>query len=182
LPVWAIVVALLAGVALSAVVYHQQVYRPAIRVAEGYLGIVLDDLFDSLATKHRELVSGGYELRINLMRVRPGLPIRPMHVRIEFWSGAYTDAELEQEYRIGVGNAGTALQRREQTVYDSIVAHEPRLGMTATQREITAHVNSILSTPVFRPGEFGHGTPIAILNLDSSDHVTVTNFRRTSKW
>jgi hypothetical protein len=177
LPFWGKAGFLLVGLSISVVVYYQQVYRPTIRVEDEYLGIVLNDLFNALIARHRDLHPGGYELRVNLMRVRRSVPLRPPYVRIDFSLGAYSDAELEQEYRLGVGNAGTAILRKDQSYYDSLDAHEPRLGLTATQREITAHINSILSTPVFRPNEIGRGTPIAVLNLDSTDPIRETHFR-----
>jgi hypothetical protein len=51
--------------------------------------------------------------------------------------------------------------------------------MTAEQREATSHVQSILSTPVYRRSPAGQhlGRPIAILNLDSTNPIAISGLR-----
>jgi len=168
------------GVTTSALLYYRQFYRPTIRIEKQYQEIVLDHIFRALVDTYRQQRPGDYDLRASVMRVsRPlgrGKPI----LSFAFWFGEFTAAEFEQSYAVGVGNAGNALARNEQAIYDAVAAHENRAGMTATQQEVTAHVASILSTPVYRPGDADKRTPIAVLNLDSRNGVVETGFREDS--
>ena len=49
--------------------------------------------------------------------------------------------------------------------------------MTETQRLATAHVKSILSTPIYRASDQERTHPIAVLNLDSGDTIRQTSFQ-----
>lgn len=97
-------------------------------------------------------------------------------LRITYWLGDYSAAELEQVYAEDVGCCGSALKANAQTGYDAAIAHETLKGMTATQRVITAHIRSMLSTPVYRPSDQSKSTPIAVLNLDSTSATSETKF------
>ena len=98
------------------------------------------------------------------------------HLRLDYVWGDYTEAEREQQYRVDAGCAGLALGQNQQVFFDAYKAQEPRLGLTATQRQVTEHVNSILSTPIYRPNDAENQSPIAILNLDSRDLISESGF------
>jgi hypothetical protein len=168
---------LVGGILGSAFVYYWQFYQPTVRIEQKYVSVVLDHLFRALVDTYRQQHPGDYDLRANVMRMRRKHVVGPRFLRIDVALGEYTPAEHEQAYRVGVGCAGNAVARNQQTFYDAIQAHEHRSGLTATQREVTAHVNSILSTPVYRPSDVDKRSPIAVLNLDSGDFVGTTGFR-----
>lgn len=176
---------LLLGLLASFLVYYSQFYQPTLRIQDDHLRLLLSDLFDALARKYREQQPGAYDLRINVMRVRRRYLARGVErrwivgsriLRLDFMLGDYTDAEREQEYPAGVGCAGVALARNRPVVFDAIDAQEPRLALSATQREVTAHVSSILSIPIYRPGGQATQTPITVLNLDSRSPIAATGF------
>lgn len=179
------IVVLLLGLLTSFLVYVSQFYRPTLRIQDEHLQLLLSDLFEALARKYRQQHPGEYHLRVNVMRARRSyLPRRiegrwvlaPRLLRLDFTSGDYTDAEREQVYPAGVGCAGVALARNRPVVFDAIDAQEARLALSATQREVTAHVSSILSIPIHRPGDQAKQTPIGVLNLDSRSPIAATGF------
>lgn len=113
------------------------------------------------------------------MKVRGRLFGRTRTLRIVFATEGYTALERSLEYNEDVGCAGTALAQNAQVYFDATEAHETRKDMTAEQREATAHVQSILSTPIYRrqPNSHELSRPIGILNLDSSEPIAISGFR-----
>lgn len=178
-------VVLLLGVTSSFVVYYSQFYQPTLRLQEEQLRLILPDLFDALVRKYREQHPGDYGLRVNVMQIRRRLFVRGQDgrvlfasfaLRIDYTLGAYSEAELEQEYRPGVGSSGVSLERNQIVVFDAVEAQAPQLGLSATHREVTQHVHSILSIPIRRPGESAGRRPIGVLNLDSQDPIAANGF------
>ena len=171
---WAIIVI---GFVLSLIVYYYQFYLPVLRLKTRHLQGHMDVLFESLTRQYKQDRPGNYDLRVNVMqRRRKVVPPWQMFLRIEFFKGDYTQAEKEQEYLFDIGCCGTALAVNNQIFFDARTAQEPYKGMTATQREVTEDVRSILSTPIYKAKDDYRSSPIGVLNLDSRSYITETGF------
>lgn len=162
---------------LSFAIYYNQFYRPFIKKNKDYVDTLLGELFYVLDKKIREIRPQINNLRMNVMTLRRNI-FRPWerYLEMAFYYGEYDLAEIEQEYGIDIGCSGAVLYENTQIYYDSILQHETLRRMTPTQRKITDHVESILSTPIYSPRDEMQRRPIAVLNLDSMDHVDITGF------
>lgn len=177
LPGWGKLIVLMIAFMLSLLAYYYTFYRPLISLKDRHLKIIFDHLFIVLDQKYREQQPGNYNLRINVMRLRRRFcSIRKRYLRIDFYHGPCSDAEKEQEYLVNVGCCGTAIYENCPVVFDARQKQEPFKGMTATQRKVTEHVNSILSTPIYRVGEGSERSPIGVLNFDSRQNISITGF------
>lgn len=165
--------------ALLALNYYQ--YLPIVRKTEEYKNNILDILFRALEAEIVELRPQCTNLRINIMKRRRRI-IKPWerYLRIDYYYGHYSHQELDQVYGISVGCCGVALAENSQIYYDSILQHQTLLHMTPAQQEITMHVKSILSTPIYSPKDDFERNIIAILNLDSIDSVDITGFNQST--
>lgn len=161
--------------------YYYQLYKPFIKKSEDYLNNILPILFKALDSEIREIRPQCNNIRINVMRVRIRI-LKPWkkYLKIDYWYGDYGYSELEQIYDLDIGCCGVALYENSQVFYDSILQHETLLHMTPTQRKITEHVKSTLSTPIYSPMDNFEHKPIAILNLDSTDSIDITGFNDTA--
>jgi hypothetical protein len=177
LPSLIIMLLFFAGLGGSFSVYYFQFYRPFIRKKGDFLNLLLPDIFCIIESKIVETRPQINNLRINVMIVKKKF-FKPWEHYLEFlyWQEDYKKAEVEQKYPIHVGCCGTALFEKEQVFYDKKLYHETLAGMSQTQREITGHIGSVLSTPIFSPGDNWQRKPIAILNIDSTDDISVTGF------
>lgn len=137
----------------------------------------MQHLFDSLIRDCKKVRPGDYDLRTNVMKVRRKyLGLGKRYLKFDFWVGDFSPAELEQKYKEDVACCGTALRENEQVVFDSETVQEPYRHMSETQRDVTRHVRSILSTPVYRANDETKKWPVAILNIDSTSAIAVTGF------
>lgn len=164
--------------ALFSLNYYQ--YLPIVRKNEDYTNNILGILFKVLESEIVALRPQYNNLRINVMRVRRRF-IKPWerYLKIDYHYGNYSNPELDQIYGLNMGCCGVALFENSQIYYDSILQHQTLLHMTPTQQTITFHVKSILSTPIYSPNDAFEHNPIAILNLDSIDSISVTGFDDT---
>lgn len=168
-----------AGFALSSVLFYFQFYAPLIRVQESDRARLVSELLPAIEGKYRDAWAGDYRLRISVMKARRRYPgSGPGSLKIDYCQGEYTEAEREQVFRLGEGCCGIALRDALQCVYDREDIPAPARSLSATQREVTAHLASILSTPVFRRSDVIGSRPVAIFNLDSPDPLKVTGFDR----
>lgn len=166
-----------AGFGGSFTVYYYQILRPFHRKNEDYLNRIFDILFGALDSELLEMRPQINNIRINIMRVRRR-KLKPWkrYLKIDFCYGDYDQSEIDQIYCLNVGCCGVALYENSQIFYDSILQHETIRSMSPTQRRITEHVKSILSTPIYSSRNTMEHNPIAILNLDSVDAVDITGF------
>lgn len=167
---------IIAGCGGSFFVYYSQFYRPFNKKNEEYLNSIFDILFPVLDLKLIEMMPKNNNIRINIMRVRRD-KLKPWirYLKIDYCYGNYEQSEMDQIYCLNVGCCGVALYENSQIIYDSILQHETIRSMTPSQRKITEHVKSILSTPIYSRSNFGHN-PVAILNLDSFHGIDMTGF------
>jgi hypothetical protein len=139
--------------------------------------MLLENLFNGLVSAYREKKPGRYGLRVNVMRVRKKIwPFRQKFLHIDYFMGNYSTAEKEQEYLENIGCCGTAIHENTPISFDTKRAQEPWKGMSATQRDVTRDVKSILSIPIYRPKDESKRSPIAVLNLDSKNLIKKTGF------
>ncbi|WP_231186121.1 hypothetical protein [Haladaptatus sp. DYF46] len=103
------------------------------------------------------------------------LPPREKYLSFASQCGDYFEAELEQRYASSTGCAGQALKENNPTYYDSEKRKKPDHSLSSTQREVTDHVNSILSVPIY-PDNDQSRPPIGVLNLDSPKNISNTKF------
>jgi hypothetical protein len=173
-PSWLKLVFVVATVGLSALVLQVQFYRPAVDAAEDYQAQLMAILFSTILTRYRHENPGTYNLRINVMKIRRSKIGYPLFLKMDFWTTDYSPVEIAQVYHLRQGCCGWAFDRNEQVFFDRIERQEAQMGMTPAQLDATAHVHSILSTPIYRNGRLDD--PIAILNLDSYDPIGRTGF------
>jgi hypothetical protein len=161
--------------------YYYQLYKPFFKKNEDYLNNILHILFKALESEIEEIRPECSNIRINVMRVRRKI-LKPWKrfLKIDYYYGDYDHSELEQIYGLDIGSCGVALYENSQIFYDSILQHETLRHMTPTQRKITEHVKSTLSTPIYSPMDNFEHKPIAILNLDSIDSIDITGFNDTA--
>ncbi|HMB50808.1 MAG TPA: hypothetical protein VKM69_09115 [Natronoarchaeum rubrum] len=132
---------------------------------------------EQLLSKYRDEIAD-CKLRANVMVVEKrwnlGLPpTRNRYLTFEETYGTYNEAELEQEYVLGTGCAGTALKNDNPTYYDSQEKDGLSKSLSHTQQEITSHVNSILSVPIY-PDSDPSRRPIGVLSIDSPENISET--------
>lgn len=164
---------------VSATLYYIRFYRPTVISNDKYLERTLDFLFTGFETTYRDAHPGNYSLRINIMRVRNRFILfGPNYAKISFFRGDYSRAEREQEFFADQGCCGIAMSSGQQCIYDQEQIPEAYDTLTHTQRHVTEHVMSILSTPIYRPSDRPRGQPVAILNIDSADVLGVNGFDR----
>jgi len=165
-------------VVVAAGMYYFDIYRPTqIAVAANmaalqkqmpfFLGLMCSYMMSNFAIP---------QLRCNIMLARQNIVFHWKPLKIDFYANNYGKAELEQSYRYNAGCCGTALAEKGPIYFDSAQSQEPYKGMSATQRTVTNHLKSILSIPIFAPGEVGSTTTIAILNFDSELDINSTHF------
>ncbi|MGB7910998.1 MAG: hypothetical protein WCF59_02110 [Desulfobaccales bacterium] len=171
------VLLIVSGFGGSFAVYYFQVYKPINKKNEEYLNSIFEIIFSALDSELIEIRPENNNIRINIMQVRrKKLKCWERYLRIEYCYGDYDQSEVDQIYGLDTGCCGVALYENSQIFYDSILQHEAIRRMTPTQRRITEHVKSTLSTPIYSSRDIMRRTPVAILNLDSGDGIDVTGF------
>lgn len=162
---------------ISSLVSYATQYQATMRVREDTQRTILDIALEQLLSKYRNEITD-CELRANVMvvdkRWQIGIPPRRKRY-LEFAEtyGGYNEAELEQEYVSGAGCSGTALENNNPTYYDSQQKDGLSRSLSHTQQEITSHVNSILSVPIY-PDSDPSRRPIGVLSVDSSENISST--------
>jgi hypothetical protein len=169
------VVVIVSGVATVLVAYVQ-FYVPITRFDERRRQSLLRYMLRTFVKDYRATNPGITNLRGNVALVHHlGWRRRPS-LKIKYVSEGYSHEELEIWYDPGIGCSGLALQARDQIWYDSQASPAAVQNMPHGIYSLTAHLNSILSTPIFADNDSGRERPIAVFNLDSTDPVSVTQF------
>jgi len=163
---------------IAFIYYYWSCYIPNIQLRNKELEMIFEHLFISLDKQLKDLNPGGYVMRFNIMRIKKRfLFCGSKYLYSAFKTPGYKNSELEQIYRENQGCCGTALHEREQIFFDSErldTVNRLYKNMTATQREITGEIKSILSTPIY--SNYRNKAPIAILNIDSFVNISFTKF------
>jgi hypothetical protein len=169
------IIVIIAFILIFALYYNQ--FLPILKKNKEYINNILGILFKALESEIIEIRPQCNNIRINVMRVKRRM-LKPWerYLKIDYYYGDYDDSELEQIYGLDIGCSGVALYENSQIFYDSILQHETIRRMTSTQRKITDHVKSILSTPIYSSTDNFEHRPIAILNLDSIHSIDITGF------
>jgi hypothetical protein len=175
LQAWGIVI-LFVTLVLSFLVYYVQIYQPAVALRQAEVEKILTLVFRDMEEEYRTVVPGDYTLRVNVMRLRRRFIVGPRRLRIEYFRGSFSDAELELEFLMDTGCCGTAVAENSTVWFDARENHEPYKGMSAIQRQVTSSLKSILSVPIYRPGDTEGKHPIGVIGLDSTHHVNETRF------
>lgn len=167
----------IAAFLISILVSYATQYQATMRLQEDTQRTILDVALEQLLSKYRDEIVD-CDLRANVMLVDKrwefGLPPRrKQYLRFQERHGGYSEAELEQEYPSGAGCAGTALENDNPTYYDSQQRDGLSRSLSHTQQEITSHVNSILSVPIY-PDSDPSRQPIGVLSVDSPENISDT--------
>lgn len=173
-PQWLKLVAITLVILLSSLVFFVQFKRPAMDAEDEYRVQLMSILFNVIVERYRHENPDDYDLRINVMQVRRNLIGMPHFLKIDYSTNDYRAVELDQKYEIGTACCGWAFEENAQTIFDKDTIQEALRGMTDAQREATAHVHSILSTPIYRNGRLDD--PIGVLSLDSMAPIAKTKF------
>lgn len=161
---------------LSFTLYYQQFYKPFKKKNKEYLEKIFDELFFSIDKKVREVRPQLNNLRINVMIAKRMIPrFWEKLLKLDYCFGEYSLAEKELGF-IKNGCCGLALYGNDQYYYDAEPHHEALKEMTGTQKKVTEHLGSILSTPIYSPKDDNREHPIAILNFDSTERIDKTRF------
>lgn len=137
-------------------------------------------LEDLLRKYDSQVADADCELRANVMiaekRFSTGLlPTRESYLTMKYDAGNYPDAEREQEYVVGEGCAGTCFAENDPTYYPSDCGAQIEESLSATKREITEEIDSILSVPIYSNNNTER-EPIGVLNIDSPQPLSDTGF------
>ncbi len=103
------------------------------------------------------------------------------NLKIRYSTPGYPAAEKELVYK-DFGASGNALIENDVVYYDKKTAPTSITGMPATHIEITKHINSVLSAPIYRPNDTGLENPIGILSIDSKMSVEKTGFDKPTNY
>lgn len=171
-------VLIIAAFLISTVVSYATQYQETMRIRDDTQRTILDMVLEQLISKYRDEIAD-CDVRANVMLVDRRWkfefpPRRERYLAFEETYGTYNEAELEQEYSSGAGCAGTALQKSNPTYYDSQEKDGLSRSLSHTQQEITSHVNSILSVPIY-PDNDPSRRPIGVISIDSSENISSTN-------
>ena len=115
-------------------------------------------------------------LNIMLLKRQPFYRGWKRYLSIEFAHGPYEDEEYEQEYLPGQACCGMAIQKNDYITYDRKNQHQTENNMTATQRKVTEQIFSMVSVPIYRREDRNQSKPIGVLNIDSTEYITDTEF------
>lgn len=177
-PGWLRAIIFVACLILMVVAGIWQVRSPVLKVQRESASKVAELAFESLLAVYLERNPGTYDLRANVMMVRRSTwGIGGRYLQIEYCSGGYRAAERSLRYSLGIGCCGTAFAQNTEAFYDRTLDHENQKGMPAEHRDITSGVQSVVSIPIYRPGDSNQLWPVGILNLDSSASIEDTKFR-----
>lgn len=169
---------LLATICITSLTYYFGSYVPLRRTLGASRQTSFSLAVQKIIEDYRTKSGTNATIRANVMRAgrRIAPPPRrghwpPFQKRLEFIChyGDYRPSELEQEFPVNVGCCGTAFHDNSQTSFDSVRGGEVLKGMDSVQRDVTSHVRSILSTPIYPVGDKTFERPIGIFNLDSVD-------------
>lgn len=174
------IAAVCAGTAAQFVVSYVSLYRPYSKLRYDHRAELLGVVFEGLRREYEELTECDADVRMNVMPVgqqfgRGLLPRRNTYLAIEFHTDGYEREELEQRYAPGEGCCGRAYVENNPTFYDERRQPLGEGQMSATQRRVTEDVKSVLSVPVYDPGNVDDRI-IAVLNLDSTAYTDETKF------
>lgn len=164
---------------LNGLVTYSTTYRQILRVRRQREWLHADIILGRLQHIYQEEIADVH-VRANVMRVdsydEPN-PEREHREYVSIWeeAGDYSQAEWDCKYEPGEGCAGTAFQERQLVVYDANKPRGPSKRMTEEQQAATEKVNSALSVPI-HPNNDPSKKPIGVLNLDSHDDISETNF------
>lgn len=165
------------------------VHLPLVSFRDRELTTLLDHYLELIIIDYKRNYPGNYRLRANVMipdsdlniRVKgpdKGLNREPF-LQIGYDSGGYAEMELRRRWRLGQGCVGKAYENNEQRV----AARRTDETTWGTEWEInpeqvkaTEDVNSVLCTPIYKPGDEAKDNPVAILSLDSPDTVSKAGF------
>jgi hypothetical protein len=166
------------------------VHLPLVSFRDRELTTLLDHYLELMVIDYKRKYPGNYRLRANIMipdsdlNIRfkgPGRgPNREQFLQIGYDSGGYAEMELRRRWRLGQGCVGKSYKNNEQRVA-ARRTNETTWGteweMNPEQVKATEEVNSVLCTPIYKPGDETKDEPIAILSLDSSDTVSEAGFK-----
>lgn len=160
---------------------YSQVVLPAIRVSQEVTKLIMGFLLPALIEGYRKAHPGNYTLRANLMfvshRIRRGWPPREPKLRIDYATEDYGAGERALEWAGEMGAVGRCVVRKNVIFYDPIEDPEAVGGMTGTHLDLTKHLKSIVSVPVFRWNDPAKGKVIAVLSMDSESLIGVSGFK-----
>lgn len=156
-------------------------YTPYIRLKNDTKSDLVSFALEDLLRKYdSQVADADCELRANVMiaekRFSTGLlPTRESYLTMKYDAGNYPDAEREQEYVVGEGCAGTCFAENDPTYYPSDCGAQIEESLSATKREITEEIDSILSVPIYSNNNTER-EPIGVLNIDSPQPLSDTGF------
>ena len=161
--------------------YYIKAYVPATDRKERQLTTFFEQYLDLLVEDFKHEHPGQYNLRMNIMRPKGSWWRRvDDHLSIDYCVRGYTSIEQELQFTFGQACCGVAMAENEAKWVDK--NRDPGRGwaeswqMNNKQEEATEDVQTILSTPIYRPEDENQERPIAILNIDSEEPSSATGF------
>lgn len=165
------------------------VHLPLVSFRDRELTTLLDHYLGLMVIDYKEKYPGNYHLRANVMIPDDDLNVRfrgpdkglnsEQFLQIGYDSGGYAEMELRRRWGLGQGCVGKAYENNEQRVA-ARRTNETTWGteweMNPEQVKATEEVNSVLCTPIYKPGDETKDEPVAILSLDSPDTVSEAGF------
>jgi len=173
---------IIGAVSLFTFINYRQITMPGFRVKEKTAEILISTfLLDALLKAYKIKQPGSYNLRACVLKRKRKLRIEKWRIRmvdnlnIRYSTPGYPAAEKELVYE-DYGASGNAVIENNVVYYDKKTAPTSISGMPATHIEITKHINSVLSAPIYRLNDTNLENPIGILSIDSKTSVEKTGF------
>lgn len=169
------VVFAVASVLLIAVGEFFLTYQPLLKYKEKQLTTFLTNHLRMIEDDIESVAGEDVTVRANIMRPtsdgwfdEPSFKISYTHTEDE-----YEPEELEFEFEAGQGCVGNVYEEAEQKVAispDHVEAWDAGWNTTERHDRVTAHLNTIIGTPIYRPDDIDRSDPIAVLIIDSKQH------------
>lgn len=146
---------------------------PLLSVHDNHLNTYYLVFLQAFLEEYERLAPGG-AARANVMMVRG--PLWSRGLKMVGSEPDYPAHELDFTFPKGIGCCGEAWKTRRPHWYDTVRQPGAIKDMTPAQKELTKSLSSILSVPIFRPGDSGQRRVVGVLNLDSQKAVDQTRF------
>lgn len=151
-------------------------YGPLLQYRDRQLSTFFGDYLRLVEEDMEAIAASDVSVRANVMRPSrsgfrddPTLSIAYYHEEAE-----YDPEEFQLEFEVGQGCVGRAYETGDQKFAISpehVRSWDDAWSTTKRQNRVTAELNTIIGTPIYRPDSDGRGEPVAILIVDSEDHI-----------
>lgn len=160
----------------TGVAEHVLTYSPLLQYRDRQLSTFFEDYLRLIENDVETIASGDIDVRANVMRPSSdGFRDDPT-LNIAYYNDEsdYDSEEFRLEFGIGQGCVGQAYETGNQTFAispDHVRSWDDAWNTTPRQDRVTEQLNTIIGTPIYRPDDEQQEDPVAVLILDSEQHL-----------